>query len=92
MVYTGNQITSGQQGVMGDKKYVVGTWTATTGVSTELLDTGLIVCEHIVMTYTNTTGNPTLTPMVESTLPEKGDNIYIRFESDFPGSYLAYGY
>lgn len=74
---------------IGDRKATVGTWT--TELTGGVINTGLEVCEAMVLTPS---GNTLVTapPSVVSALPTNGDSITILSPQATNGIYIAYGY
>lgn len=73
----------------GNKRVTWGSWTTDTTGGT--IDTGLTVCEGIILQHT---GNAAIadSPSINRTLPYAGDSIVIVQTSAKPGIWMAWGY
>lgn len=84
-------ITRTVQNVVGDRKIVHGTYTNTSGSTGGNIDTGLAVCEFIML---QPTGSAVVAsnPVVNETLPVAGSAITVVNTADEDGYWMAYGY
>ncbi len=83
--------TIADKGVMGDKKYARGTYTNGAEDSGGNIDTGLSVCEILILQPTGTAVIATA-PVVNETLPVAGNAITVVTAVGEDGIWLAFGY
>ena len=74
----------------GNKRVHYGTWTGAS-VATGNVNTGLRLCETIMLTINNSavTSNPAV---VDESMPVAGSAVTIVFDSSMNGNWLAVGY
>lgn len=75
--------------VMGNKRVHFGTWT--TDTTTGNINTGLGVCEGIVLQVTGASVSADQAA-VEETFPVAGSAVTIHITSDVDGNYIAWGH
>ncbi len=76
---------------IGDRKIIVGKWSSDGGSTGGAIDTGLRVCEHLILQPVGTA--VTSQPVVSSVtaFPMNGSSIKIVTVPDGNGLYIAYG-
>jgi len=79
------------KGVMGNKKYRMGTWTCGSGDTGGDINTGLGICESIIL---QSTGSAVVAsaPVVNETLPVAGSAVTIVTTDNEDGIWIAFGY
>ena len=80
-----------EQGVMGDKKYSRGTYTNGSGDSGGDIDTGLAMCQELMLQPTDTAVIASA-PVVNETLPVAGSAITVVNTASEDGNWFALGY
>ena len=80
-----------EQGVMGDKKYSRGTYTNGAGDSGGDIDTGLAICQELMLQPTDTAVIASA-PVVNETLPVAGSAVTVVNTASEDGNWLAFGY
>ena len=80
-----------EQGVMGDKKYSRGTYTNGSGETGGDIDTGLAVCEALML---QPIGSAVIAsaPVVNETLPVAGSAVTVVNTDNEDGNWFAFGY
>lgn len=80
-----------EQGVMGDKKYSRGTYTNGSGETGGDIDTGLAVCEALMLQPGGSAAIATA-PVVNETLPVAGSAVTVVNADNEDGNWFAFGY
>jgi len=75
----------------GDKRYVWGTFTSSAGGEGGDIDTGLTICENLMLTH-KAAAVVASAPVVNETLPIAGSAVTIVTVADTVGYWLAVGY
>lgn len=84
-------ITRREANVVGDRKITYGTYTNGSGDTGGNIDTGLEICEHIMLQPTGSAVVATA-PVVNEALPIAGNAITVVTADDEDGVWMAYGY
>lgn len=79
------------QGVMGNKKFSMGTYTSASSSTGGDIDTGLIKCESMFLQPGGSAVKASA-PVVNETLPVAGSAVTIVTVADEVGTWIAYGY
>lgn len=76
--------------VVGDKRWVYGTYTSDSGSTGGNIDTGLGICEFMRL-QSGGSGVKTNNPVVNETMPVAGSAVTIVTDSNEVGQWEAYG-
>lgn len=77
--------------VLGNRKMTMGKYVNTESTTGGNIDTGLRVCERLILQPTGSAGNAT-TPAVNETLPVDGSAVTIVTDAGADGDWIAFGY